>query len=294
MGLTFLPALYVRSEIDARPAGDVVTTTVPRTAVLPLDRAGLAQELRRRAGLRPAGRHDPRNRAPLSGPRDRVLGTARPLHRIDADHGTVHHVGHDRAPNLPPPNSRERRLMPAPLPKGVTLRGARGVRVARPNGIRGGHGQRAWPVGACRLAADEEPRRGAGGRASGQFQAADDADARGRVFLDRTEKALDSLRSGHRDLNALDLTELSALSLGVIEDFENEVTPTLTARLAEGMSQCAFRLQTGPSHELAARIGDARPRHRDLRRARDRPAGNGVASAGARPLYPRRAARDGR
>jgi LysR family hydrogen peroxide-inducible transcriptional activator len=25
MGLTFLPALYVRSEIDARPAGDVVT-----------------------------------------------------------------------------------------------------------------------------------------------------------------------------------------------------------------------------------------------------------------------------
>jgi DNA-binding transcriptional LysR family regulator len=33
------------------------------------------------------------------------------------------------------------------------------------------------------------------------------------------------------------------------------VTPTLTARLAEGMSQCAFRLQTGPSHELAARIG---------------------------------------
>jgi DNA-binding transcriptional LysR family regulator len=116
----------------------------------------------------------------------------------------------------------------------------------------------------------------------------------GRVFLDRTEKALDSLRSGHRDLNALDLTELSALSLGVIEDFENEVTPTLTARLAEAMSQCAFRLQTGPSHELAARIGEreldiaicAAPDHR--------PAWNGVASAGARPLYPRRSARHGR
>jgi DNA-binding transcriptional LysR family regulator len=78
----------------------------------------------------------------------------------------------------------------------------------------------------------------------------------GRVFLQRTARALDSLRSGHRDLNALDLTELSALSMGVIEDFENEVTPTLAARLAEAMSQCAFRLQTGPSHELAARIAE--------------------------------------
>jgi DNA-binding transcriptional LysR family regulator len=94
----------------------------------------------------------------------------------------------------------------------------------------------------------------------------------GRVFLDRTVKALDSLRSGHRDLNALDLTELSALSLGVIEDFENEVTPTLTARLAEGMSQCAFgcrrdRAMNWRPHRRT------RPRHRDLRRPDNRPAG---------------------
>ncbi|MCU4653041.1 LysR family transcriptional regulator [Roseibacterium sp. SDUM158016] len=78
----------------------------------------------------------------------------------------------------------------------------------------------------------------------------------GRLFLERAETALELLRAGQRDLTQLDLTDLSALSLGVIEDFENEVTPTLAARLAEAMSQCAFRLQTGPSHALAARIAD--------------------------------------
>lgn len=78
----------------------------------------------------------------------------------------------------------------------------------------------------------------------------------GRLFLERAETALNLLRAGHRDLTSLDLTGLSALSLGVIEDFENEVTPTLAARLAEAMSQCAFRLQTGPSHLLAARLAD--------------------------------------
>ncbi|MDG4649576.1 LysR family transcriptional regulator [Roseibacterium sp. SDUM158017] len=78
----------------------------------------------------------------------------------------------------------------------------------------------------------------------------------GRLFLERAETALELLRAGQRDLTSLDLTGLSALSLGVIEDFENEVTPTLAMRLAEAMSQCAFRLQTGPSHTLAARLAD--------------------------------------
>jgi DNA-binding transcriptional LysR family regulator len=76
----------------------------------------------------------------------------------------------------------------------------------------------------------------------------------GRMFLTRAETALQALRVGHRGLASLDLSALSALSLGVIEDFENEVTPILAARLAEGMQSCAFRLQTGPSHTLHGRI----------------------------------------
>ncbi|OAN76275.1 hypothetical protein A8B78_01960 [Jannaschia sp. EhC01] len=76
----------------------------------------------------------------------------------------------------------------------------------------------------------------------------------GRLFLAQAKEALRALRAGQRDLKTLDLSELASLSLGVIEDFENEVTPLLTTRLAEAMSQCAFLLQTGPSHVLQARI----------------------------------------
>lgn len=72
----------------------------------------------------------------------------------------------------------------------------------------------------------------------------------GRQFLRRVEVALAALRAGRRDFTALDLSELPALRLGIIEDFENEVTPILTERLAETMQNCAFRLQTSASHVL--------------------------------------------
>ncbi|MEJ6392635.1 LysR family transcriptional regulator [Gymnodinialimonas sp. 2305UL16-5] len=78
----------------------------------------------------------------------------------------------------------------------------------------------------------------------------------GRLFLGQAQTALRALRAGQRDLTALDLTDLSALSLGVIEDFENEVTPNLAQRLAEAMSQCAFTLKTGASHALQAQIAN--------------------------------------
>lgn len=78
--------------------------------------------------------------------------------------------------------------------------------------------------------------------------------AAGRLFLERAEAALQALRAGQRGLALLDLADLSALSLGVIEDFENEVTPHLATELAEAMSHCAFRLVTGASHALHAQI----------------------------------------
>lgn len=76
----------------------------------------------------------------------------------------------------------------------------------------------------------------------------------GRTFLRRVEAALSALRAGQRDLLVLDLSGLSALNLGVIEDFENEVTPILTERLAETLQNCAFRLRTSPSHILQGMI----------------------------------------
>jgi len=72
----------------------------------------------------------------------------------------------------------------------------------------------------------------------------------GRTFLKRVEAALAALRAGQRDLVVLDLSGLSSLRLGMIEDFENEVTPILTERLSETMQNCAFRLRMGASHVL--------------------------------------------
>lgn len=76
----------------------------------------------------------------------------------------------------------------------------------------------------------------------------------GRQFLRHVEAALGALRTGQRDLTSLDLSEVSSLRMGIIEDFENEVTPTLTARLAETMQNCVFRLNTGASHRLLSRV----------------------------------------
>ena len=63
----------------------------------------------------------------------------------------------------------------------------------------------------------------------------------------QAKEALRALRAGQRDLKALDLSDLSSLSLGVIEDFENEVTPLLATRLAEAISHCEFVLQPAPA-----------------------------------------------
>ncbi|MFO7921119.1 LysR family transcriptional regulator [Rhodobacteraceae bacterium W635] len=76
----------------------------------------------------------------------------------------------------------------------------------------------------------------------------------GRQFLRHVEAALGALRAGQRDLTTLDLSDVSSLRIGVIEDFENEVTPALTVRLAETMENCVFRLNTGASHVLLSQV----------------------------------------
>ncbi|MAN13285.1 MAG: LysR family transcriptional regulator [Dinoroseobacter sp.] len=76
----------------------------------------------------------------------------------------------------------------------------------------------------------------------------------GRQFLHHVEVALGALRHGQRDLVAPDLSQVSSLRMGVIEDFENEVTPLLATRLAETMQHCEFRLHTGASHVLLNQV----------------------------------------
>lgn len=76
----------------------------------------------------------------------------------------------------------------------------------------------------------------------------------GRSFLLRTKAVLGELRLARNELTVMDLGHLSTLSLGVIDDFDNDLTPRLVTLLAENMTQCRFKLITAPSHEITRAI----------------------------------------
>lgn len=73
----------------------------------------------------------------------------------------------------------------------------------------------------------------------------------GRSFLQRTRAVLTQLRLAQNELTVMDLTHLSTLNLGVIDDFDNDLTPRLVTILAESMTRCRFKLTTAPSHEIS-------------------------------------------
>ena len=74
----------------------------------------------------------------------------------------------------------------------------------------------------------------------------------GEAFLRRARLALSELRLGAAELSVVDLAHLTDLSLGVIDDFDDAITPQLALILAESLSQCRFRLVTAASTQLVA------------------------------------------
>lgn len=78
----------------------------------------------------------------------------------------------------------------------------------------------------------------------------------GRAYLARTSSVLAQLRLAHSELAVMDLTHLTQLSMGIIDDFDNDLTPRLVTGLAEAMTRCQFRLTTAPSHEITAAVHD--------------------------------------
>ncbi|MCR9127051.1 MAG: LysR family transcriptional regulator [Rhodobacteraceae bacterium] len=74
----------------------------------------------------------------------------------------------------------------------------------------------------------------------------------GRAFRARTETVLGELRLAQSELTVMDLSDLTTLSIGLIDDFDNDLTPRLVTILAESMTNCRFRLITAPSHEINA------------------------------------------
>lgn len=76
----------------------------------------------------------------------------------------------------------------------------------------------------------------------------------GRSYLARTKVVLTQLRQAASELTVMDLTHLSVLNLGVIDDFDNDLTPRLVTMLAESMTRARFKLITAPSHEIKAEM----------------------------------------
>ncbi len=76
----------------------------------------------------------------------------------------------------------------------------------------------------------------------------------GRSFLTRTQTVLSQLRLAQNELTVMDLTHLSTLNLGMIDDFDNDLTPRLVTILAESLTRCRFKLISAPSHEISAAL----------------------------------------
>ena len=73
----------------------------------------------------------------------------------------------------------------------------------------------------------------------------------GRGFLARTEAALRELRMARSELTVMDLSDLPSLDIGLIDDFDNDLTPRLVTILADSLTRCRFKLITAPSREIS-------------------------------------------
>ncbi|MGY3439225.1 MULTISPECIES: LysR family transcriptional regulator [unclassified Marinovum] len=80
----------------------------------------------------------------------------------------------------------------------------------------------------------------------------------GRSFLVRTETVLAQLRLAQSELTVMDLAHLSTLNLGMIDDFDNDLTPRLATILAESLTRCRFKLISAPSHEISTALREQR------------------------------------
>lgn len=144
------------------------------------------------------------------------------------------------------------------LPKGLTLRG---LEVFEALAATGSVAQAAALTGLSQPAVSQQLRN---------LETALDVDLidhgkrpmrlthAGSNFLARAEGALAQLRLAQSELSVMDLAHLSSLSIGIIDDFENDLIPRLTTILAESLTNCKFKLVTAPSHEILDAISEKR------------------------------------
>ena len=72
----------------------------------------------------------------------------------------------------------------------------------------------------------------------------------GSMFRRHAQTILNAASEAQAELGMADLSGLTTLRLGVIEDFDSDVTPQLLTQLARELKGCRFLLETGASHRL--------------------------------------------
>lgn len=75
--------------------------------------------------------------------------------------------------------------------------------------------------------------------------------AAGDMFLRRANTILNEAEQAQSDLQLADLSRMTRFRLGMIEDFDADVTPALLAEMGAELKNCRFLLETGASHRLA-------------------------------------------
>ncbi|RYG89328.1 LysR family transcriptional regulator [Loktanella sp. IMCC34160] len=73
---------------------------------------------------------------------------------------------------------------------------------------------------------------------------------KGEIFLRRANAILNEAEQARAELALSDMSRLTRFRLGMIEDFDADVTPALLSRMGEELKQCQFLLETGASHRL--------------------------------------------
>lgn len=74
--------------------------------------------------------------------------------------------------------------------------------------------------------------------------------AAGRTFRRRAVNILDETAMAQAELAVADMSRLARFRLGMIEDFDADVTPRLLLDMADELGACQFLLETGASHRL--------------------------------------------
>jgi len=83
----------------------------------------------------------------------------------------------------------------------------------------------------------------------------------GALFLRRAETILAEVTQAKAELAVFNYSQMIRLRLGMIDDFDADVTPALMAGLSKKLTGCQFLLESGPSYHLAS---DLESRHMDV------------------------------